>query len=516
MRKPQPQLLPFDPDTGQHYLEQLHAVISDYFRLTGKPKYEMIFYRRCHYPADRETLDGIGKDFNVTRERIRQLANICCDQILSILKGETLKKPSCVLSEGVRQYLRVSVEKYCRDGIIIKKDLIEDAEVSLPEDKQHYIYHLELLMESLGYNRVEYKEQEYYITEKSIIKLGDICNSLVKYLHDRSLTVSLDDLTEHMKLSSTLVKTALKLLPEAVEVEYEHYRIADDQLLIYSDRAYRILKEYGKPMHFQDINKAIKASKTLTGARLRKDKRLVGIGKTGMWGLAEWHLNTDTIIDLILNALKFIARPATYGQITAIIQMARPEISYNTIVSYISNYRGKFKWIDKRTIALREWKDTVGEDKPVGRRKNVIDMQVLKRAVIEAVGDQTMSAREIADKIAHIITQEPPRILMLRIYRLPVLEKVNTEGLAYFRLNPKYTEHMGPRNTKWNAFVEEAHKILSKKGSMLLSELLGKLVAKGFNRVSMYAVIRNDERFVTRKGSGRNKIVSLSGDTPHA
>jgi hypothetical protein len=64
--------------------------------------------------------------------------------------------------------------------------------------------------------------------------------------------------------------------------------------------------------------------------------------------------------------------------------------------------------------------------------------------------------------------------------------------------------------------VEEAHKILSKKGSMLLSELLGKLVAKGFNRVSMYAVIRNDERFVTRKGSGRNKIVSLSTDKNHA
>jgi DNA-directed RNA polymerase delta subunit len=487
--------IPLEPHADEHYLIQLHAVISDYFKLLEKPNFEAIFYRRHYCSHNKETLIAIGRDYNVTRERIRQIAKIGYSQIVGLLKGRTLKKPHCTVREEIRRHLKDSVENYCKDDIIIKKDLIENAETNLSKDAQHYIYHLDILMESLEYIKEEYKSQEYYIASSSPIKLSDICKKIKEYLNKKDVAISQDDLIRAVKISVSLLETVLRFMPEVELVEYGHYRLASDSLIRYSDLAYRLLKEHGKPMHFKDIDKAIGAADSTNAARYRTDSRLVGIGKTGMWGLEEWDMNNDSIIDVIRDALKHFSKPATYDQIIARVQKIRPDLSKEQTMSCISLYRKQFKWVSEDTIALREWTWVKGRSRIYRHRRPVINRLSFEKIVINAIKKDTLTAHDLTKKIAHNFPNEKIRYIGLRLYRLPVLERIDIKGIAYFKRHPEYKKYIVPRKLKQSSISDAAIEILSKKGSMGLNKLIYLVQEKGFNKASIYSFLRKDNRF---------------------
>jgi len=500
--------IPLEPHADEHYLIQLHAVISDYFKLLGKPNFEAIFYRRHSCSHNKETLIAISRDYNVTRERIRQIAKIGYSQIVGLLKGRTLKKPHCTVREEIRKYLRDSIENYCKDDIIIKKDLIENAE---SKDVQHYIYHLDILMESLGYIKEEYKSQGYYIASSSPIKLNDICKKIKEYLNKKAVTINKNDLIKTVKISVPLLETALRFMPEVELVEYGRYRLASDSLIRYSDLAYRLLKEHGKPMHFKDINKAVGAADSVNAARYRTDHRLIGIGKTGMWALKEWDMNNDSIIDLIRDALKYFSKPATYDQIIARVQKIRPDISKEQIMANVSLYRKQFKWVNKDTIALREWAWVKGRSRIYRHRRPVINRLFFKKIVVNAIKKDTLTAHDLTKKIAHNFPDEKMQYIQLRLYRLPVLDKIYIKGIAYFRRHPEYKKYIVPRKLKRSSISDVAIEILSKKGSMGLNKLIYLVQEKGFNKASIYSFLRKNSRFsIVRTEGVRVRQISLS------
>jgi hypothetical protein len=512
MKKRRPHhTIPFDVNTQEHYLLQLHAVISDYFMLTGKPKHELIFYRRYHGSTDKkETLESLGRDFQVTRERIRQITHLNRDCVKKLLSGKTLKKPHCSVSEATRQHFISSVEKYCRDGVVIKRDLIEDVEVSLPEDKWHYACYLDLLMESLEYNKEEYHDQEYYIASNSIIKLDGICDEIKTYISRKVFAVTLDELTTAVKLSSTLVKTALKLIPEVCQVAYEQYVMPDRQLT-QCDRVYSILKDHGKPIHFKELLKEVGVTTEGSANRFLKDGRLTPIGKTGMWALTEWHMNNDTIIGLIKNALKYIARPATYDQIATMVLAARPETSPHTIKSLIYTYRSQFKWVGKDTIALKTWKKVEGSPYEPRLRQDLIDTQTFKHAVVNAVGEDTLTALEVADRLESVFPNQIPRYLLSKVYSTNVLERLTIDELTYFRRHPDYIRLLDPKILKKTKIADAAFKLIVESGStMRLVDLIEKLCGLEYKKISIYSTLYRDRRFITIGSKGcRGKLISI-------
>jgi len=518
MKKTRPHhTIPFESNTQEHYLFQLHAVISDYFMLTGKPRHELIFYRRYHGTGKKETLESLGRDFQVTRERIRQIAHLHRDSIKQLLLGNTLKKPHCSVSETTRQQFISSVEKYCRDGVIIKKDLVDEIEVSLPEDKRHYAYYLDLLMESLGYNKEEYHDQEYYIAANSIIKLDGICDEIKTCISRKIFAVTLDELTTAVKLSSTLVKTALKLIPEVCQVAYEQYVMPDRQLT-QCDRVYSILKDRGKPIHFKELLKEIGVTTEGSANRFLKDGRLTPIGKTGMWALTEWHMNNDTIIGLIKNALKYIARPATYDQIATMVLAARPETSPHTIKSLIYTYRSQFKWVSENTIALKTWKKVEGSSYEPKLRQDLIDVQTFKHAVVKAVGEDTLTAVEITDRLALVFPDQIPRYLLTKVYSADVLERLTIDELTYFRRHPDYQRLLEPKILKRDKIADAAFKLIVESGStMRLVDLIEKLHSLGYKKISIYSSLNRDSRFITVGSKGcKGKSISIVEKVPDA
>ena len=82
------------------------------------------------------------------------------------------------------------------------------------------------------------------------------------------------------------------------------------------DKIYVILKENGKPMHFNEIAADIKKSefkrKDVTTQAIHneliKDKRFVLIGR-GIYALKEWGYEKGTVADIITDVLKKAEKP---------------------------------------------------------------------------------------------------------------------------------------------------------------------------------------------------------------
>ena len=230
-----------------------------------------------------------------------------------------------------------------------------------------------------------------------------------------------------------------------------------------------------------------------------------------MWGLEEWGMNNNSIIDLIRDALKHFSKPATYDQIIARVQKIRPDISKKQIMSHISHYRKQFKWIDRNTIALREWTWVKGRPRTYKNRRPIINRLFFEKIVANAIKRGTFTAHDLTKKIAHNFPNEKIQYIQLRLYGLPVLERIDIKGVAYFKRHPEYKKYIVPKKLKRSSILDVAIEILSKKGSMGLNKLIYLVQEKGFNKASIYSFLRKDSRFsIVRTEGVKIKQISLS------
>jgi len=125
------------------------------------------------------------------------------------------------------------------------------------------------------------------------------------------------------------------------------------------DKIYVILKESGKPMHFNDIANSIKKSdfkrKDVTTQAIHneliKDKRFVLIGR-GIYALKEWGYEKGTVADIITEVLRKAQKPLHRDEI--IKQVLKSRFVKETTI--LLNLQGKpqFKRVAKATYGLDE------------------------------------------------------------------------------------------------------------------------------------------------------------------
>lgn len=125
------------------------------------------------------------------------------------------------------------------------------------------------------------------------------------------------------------------------------------------DKIYVILHVQGKPLHFNDISKAIKGSefkrKDVTTQAIHneliKDSRFVLIGR-GIYALKEWGYSKGTVADIISDVLKKANEPLHRDEIVKRVLKSR-QVKETTI---LLNLQGKaqFKRVAKATYALAD------------------------------------------------------------------------------------------------------------------------------------------------------------------
>jgi len=278
----------------------------------------------------RETLQSIGKDLGITRERVRQLVNDSI-KIIKQKRAQELAKVIQCLKDYFEEVGRLRAEEK-----ILKE---------LGKDKyQGYVYFLLHIGDE--FKRFGEDEQFYpfwTIDEEVAKQARVIIENLVKKLEKKRQLFSLDELKNHLpvNLEDQILQSYLeisKIIAKSRDgkIGLSHWPEINPKGL--RDKAYLVLKKEGSPLHFSEITKKInqyfpegkKAVVESVHNELIRSPLFVLIGR-GIYALTEWGYKPGTVKDIIVEILKKSKRPLTKEEIIKKVLEQR-KVQENTIL----------------------------------------------------------------------------------------------------------------------------------------------------------------------------------------
>ena len=253
----------------------------------------------------RLTLDAIGKKYNITRERVRQIEN---HSLAIIRKSKEYKETTSVFAELKAVVLELG-------GIVAEKDLLKH--LSKDPAIQHHINFLLVI----GEDFIREKEDEefkhrWHVDGELAKKIQGALKKLYAKMSDDELVLESDlindfleevkDLNEKYK-NEEVIKRWLSISNKIGKNplgEWGRSSSPNVNAKGMRDYAFLVIRKHGSPIHFKEVAKAIssyfdkKAHVATTHNELIKDPRFVLVGR-GLYALAEWGYMSGVVKDVI-------------------------------------------------------------------------------------------------------------------------------------------------------------------------------------------------------------------------
>jgi len=288
------------------------------------------------------TLDAIGKTYNITRERVRQIENHAINTI----------RKSKYYSEEKQTF--IEIEKIISDmgGIVVEQDLLDT--VSKDPSIQSCINFL--LVVGHPFNKVKEDEDfkhRWFIDNN----IADTIHGSLKKLYEN---LKDDDLVSEQEM----IKVFLNYIKDVAD-QYKTDEMCKRYLCLSKkicqnplgewgkasspnintkgvrDYAYLVIRKHGSPIHFKEVAKAIttvfnkKAHVATTHNELIKDPRFVLVGR-GLYALSEWGYINGVVKDVIKKVIEKNGGPMTKKDIVDKVMKER-YVKENTIVINLQN-----------------------------------------------------------------------------------------------------------------------------------------------------------------------------------
>ena len=258
----------------------------------------------------KETLESIGRDYKITRERVRQIENYGLNLIR---RSDAFKKNGELFQE-----LKSTIAS--RGGIVEEASFLDELAKN-SKDKNY----LAFLME-LGGSFVRFKEDGEFNHRWTLDK--ERADRVHDALRDLRKDITNEEVFPQEAIVGRLAKHAEKFLNEKFEPQVLiswlnlSHRLAQNSLGQWGliscpqirprgvrDLAYLVMERHGSPMHFREVADTIE--KTI-GKRayvhtvhneLIKDQRFVLVGR-GLYALCQWGYREGRVIDIIKSILE--------------------------------------------------------------------------------------------------------------------------------------------------------------------------------------------------------------------
>ena len=260
--------------------------------------------------GERRTLEEIGKKYNITRERVRQVEEAA---ISLIKKSEAYKKEQAIFDE-----LKALIHSL--GSIVAEHDLLPH--ISKDKATQNHIHFFLVLSDAF----TKHREDDHFHARWSVD------DEVTDQVHDslKKLYVSLKD--EDLVPETEMINRFFDHLKDTAE-KYKNEEIAKRWLSMskkisknplgewgkasspnihtrgVKDYAFLVMRKHGSPMHFREVADAIskifgkKTHYATCHNELIKDSRFVLVGR-GMYALAEWGYKAGTAREVIRDILK--------------------------------------------------------------------------------------------------------------------------------------------------------------------------------------------------------------------
>ncbi len=275
--------------------ERSRKVLVDRFGLTPK--------------GESRTLDSIGQEYGITRERIRQIEN----HGLSAVRDSEVYDLHLPTLEDLKKALSVL------GGIVAEETLLTEV-AKTPADHNHVVFLL-----TVGHHFDDRRENNdfksrWHVDDALAEQVEDALTALYESLEPNRLTAE----EEFLQLFNKYLKqSGVKNRPDDVLVRWlliskrigknplgEWGRVDSPHVRIKNTRdfAYLTLKRHGSPMHFTEVAKGIEklfgreTHPATTHNELIKDGRFVLVGR-GLYALKEWGYEPGVVRDVIKGIL---------------------------------------------------------------------------------------------------------------------------------------------------------------------------------------------------------------------
>lgn len=304
---------------------------------------DMIVKRYGLNEKERKTLESIGREYGITRERVRQIENFAISTVR--------KSKECSDHENVFDELSLIIKEL---GEVVSEDILMN---HISSDVLMH-NHINFLM-SLSPKFVKHKEDDHLNPSWSINpEISKFVHNSILSLHHKIeknkllkeedvLARFLTDLVyikEEYRQNKSIIKRYLsisKKLSTNPLGEWGHKDNEDLKVRGVKDYAFLVLRKRGVPMHFRDIAESIKkefnrdAHVATTHNELIKDKRFCLISR-GMYALSEWGYVSGTVKDLIKKFIEDAGGKAKKEDIIDAVTKIR-DSKVNTILVNLQN-----------------------------------------------------------------------------------------------------------------------------------------------------------------------------------
>lgn len=260
--------------------------------------------------SQERTLDAIGKEYGITRERIRQIEN----------HGLGLIRDSESYEEHTPKLVDLKRVLEQLGGIVSEEIVLQEVPKS-QADRNHLLFLL-----TVGHHFEDRRENnDFYRRWHVDTQLSDAVERALKMLHESVDSDTLTPEEEFIQLFSRFLKDegVKPREPEVVvrwlllskrlnknplgewgRADSPHVRLKNTR-----DYAYLTLKRHGSPMHFREVALAIKklfgrtVHPATTHNELIKDDRFVLVGR-GLYALKEWGYNPGVVREVIKGVIE--------------------------------------------------------------------------------------------------------------------------------------------------------------------------------------------------------------------
>ncbi|MEN9552293.1 MAG: hypothetical protein RI935_670 [Candidatus Parcubacteria bacterium] len=305
----------------------------------------------------RMTLEAIGKTYDITRERVRQIENFA---IASIKKSKDYKENLFIFEE-----LKTIINEL--GGVVAEDHLMRH--ISRDPVVQNHINLYLALGESFGRHKGDDNFHPHFttddtkathvrdalhklyssISEEDLIKEEEVFNRFTSHLSDvvAEYKENKEIITRYLTLSKVIGKNQLS---EWGRTSSPHVKARGIK-----DYAYLIMRRSNRPMHFkevaQEINKTFgkRAHVATCHNELIKDARFVLVGR-GMYGLKDWGHTGGVVRDVITEVLKEAGRPLPKDEVIKRV-LAKRMVKPNTVLVNLQNAKYFRKVAGDYTVA---------------------------------------------------------------------------------------------------------------------------------------------------------------------
>lgn len=298
-----------------------HELLEDLLQTLNLREREVLQRRSGLLPARagrKETLEKIGKDFGVTRERIRQIENAA---IKKLNKVPELDSKIQGIVDGVTTVLG-------QHGNVMAEDhLIDEMWDNQPSEltRSAFVFILDNLIDALDAYENDHVHRTWHLTSADRKKIDTVIKHLISLINEAEEPLEHDVILnkfaahDHLHADDHAVENAIMAhlnLAKGIKKDvFGKWGLADWRVVSpkrMNDKIYLVLKKHGEPMHFTEIAEAIDAMNfdnkkahppTIHNELILDKERFVLVGR-GIYGLAEHGFKHGVVADVIYDILK--------------------------------------------------------------------------------------------------------------------------------------------------------------------------------------------------------------------